>query len=59
VQRGKVDDEISSQVLHFGSLQGVALYTRMFLISKRRLSQYEVFINALKVSYSRFLAEPQ
>jgi hypothetical protein len=46
-------------VLHFSTFQGVALYTRVFLISDSRLSQREVLINALKVLYGRFLAEPQ
>jgi hypothetical protein len=64
VQRGKVDDEISSQVLPLTtfciSVPSRGLHcTQVFLISKSHLSQRHVFINALKVLYSCFLADPQ
>jgi hypothetical protein len=65
VQRGKVDDEISPQVLPLPTFC-ISVHSRVlhcthvcFSFQKIHLSQREMFINALKVLYSRFLAERQ
>lgn len=49
----------TTNLLHGGSFQEAASYTLGLIVSSSLLLHHEVFLNALSISHSHFLAEPQ
>lgn len=55
----ELPDTETTNLLHFSYFQGSVWYTPVLLMSKSLLLHCKVFINALSISYSCLLAEPQ